>query len=308
MKHLINGLKGMAVGVANIIPGVSGGTMAFILGIYEDLVKAIGDFFTDKSKRKEYFIFLLVIAIGAGIGIIIFAKVFSFLLDNLKQPTYFLFAGLIAGSVPFIMKIHTDMKMTAGRILMLLAGIGIIVSLSIIHPVTSETKTEIKTDSVEYIEEIWEEKNGVVADKKKSGKVSIDTKYGLWLSLCGFLTAGSMIVPGFSGSALLLALGEYANVLSFVNNLDIKPLIFFSFGAILGILVFAKIIALCLKKFPSATYYFILGLVLASFYQMWLEVRGDFSFQAGILILSIVAFGIGFFVAFILSKVNTKKA
>lgn len=325
MKMILIGLKGIVIGIANVIPGVSGGTMAFIMGIYDRLTEAIGDFFTNKEKRKEYFLFLLVIGSGAALGVVLFARLMeNVLLLYFKQPTYFLFAGLIAGSVPFIMKAQKDMKPTLPRIGMALVGFGIILALILFAPSAdgsiTNKKNTIQTDKTTLVEEARTKMSNKIANIATNIEIDKDTTtakmvepkfsvgYGLWLSTCGFLSAGSMIVPGFSGSALMLALGEYANVISFINNRTILPLGFFAFGAILGLLVFAKLISFFLKKFPSATYYFILGLIFASFYQLWLQVQADFTLAGLAGFWSILMFVVGFAGAFLLGKIKVKKA
>lgn len=118
MQHIILFLKGILIGIANLIPGVSGGTMAFILGIYKDLTEAIGFFLQNRSKRKSYSILLVTIGLGAIVGVILFARLFTFLLESpsSSQVTYVFFIGLILGSVPFVLNLHYDMKFNPRRI------------------------------------------------------------------------------------------------------------------------------------------------------------------------------------------------
>jgi len=134
----------------------------------------------------------------------------------------------------------------------------------------------------------------------------INIKYGLWLFFCGIVTSSAMVVPGVSGSAILLGLGEYKNVLYFVSELMVVQLIIFSVGALIGIIVCARLIDYFLKKSPSNTYYFILGLVVASIFQVTMQSLDSFKLTLLPVILSIAALGAGFVIAYGVSKIKRK--
>lgn len=281
MKNLFLILKGMTIGVANVIPGVSGGTFAFIFGIYDRLTEAIGNFFTDSKRRKEYFFFILTVFIGAISGVLIFAKLLGFLLEYnqvSKQITYSFFIGLIGGSIPFIIKSHTEMKLNLNRVFVMVVGIALIMVTIIIKG--SENSDVINHNSPLRL---------------------------LWLFFCGLFSGGSMIVPGFSGSALMVSLGEYENVVTLYLG-DIKtyivPIIVFSFGAASGIVLFAKAVEVCFKKFKAGTLYFILGLIAASLIQIFLKTNTDFDFGVLPIIGVVLALVTGFFLAFLTSKIK----
>ena len=114
MKHLINFIKGMLIGIANLIPGVSGGTMAVSMGVYEEIIDSIGNFF---KKFKETFVknmvFLIPIILGAGVGVIAFSKLLDYLLKNHEAYTKFAFMGLILGSIPFIFKKSNELSISS---------------------------------------------------------------------------------------------------------------------------------------------------------------------------------------------------
>ncbi len=290
MKYFILYLKGIVIGIANVIPGVSGGTMAFIMNIYHQLTESIGNFVQNKEKRLGYFIFLLIIAVGAITGIIIFAKLFSFLLKNelYKQLTYFFFIGLIVGSVPFILSLEKDMKINLKRIIAIITAFALIFSTTFF---ATENAAAANTETTgEFLSVI-----------KLS---SIDFGYALWLFICGFLAAGSMVLPGFSGSALLISLGEYSNILFYVDERVIIPIAVVAAGAVPGIVIFAKVINIALKRFPSETIYFILGLIIASLYQIYLEMQAAFFYGFGALAYSAAAAAAGFAASFLLSRVK----
>lgn len=314
-------LKAIPVGIANVIPGVSGGTIALLVGIYDRMMDAIGNFFKrflDKETRWPTVFFLVMLILGAGGGILGFSKLITLALNNGGTlPLYACFTGLIAGSVPFIMKIHPDMKMSLSRISMGVVGFLMVLVL-ILASEAREVKEEarlsaVTTPTTDYIygdmpsnsaEEIT-----VAEALERSGELEelpSGLSYYIWLSFCGFLAAGSMIVPGFSGSALLVALGEWMNVMRFLDGLVIVPILFLGVGAVLGVFLFAKLISFCLKKFPAQTYYFILGLIFASFYQIWLEAQPAFqSAGGGIWAISAVLLFGGFFGAFFMPKLGT---
>jgi len=290
IELLINFFKGMVIGLANLIPGVSSGTVAFVMGIYERLVESIGKFITNKKKRKEYFFFLLPIVCGAVAGILIFARVFSFLLASgiLAQPTYFFFIGLILGSLPFLITVHPDMKIRVSRILFFILGLVLVILIAFVGG----------------------KENPVDASKIKFTILNIfnitgiSIKYAFWLFFCGFLTSAAMVIPGVSGSAILLGLGEYRNVLYFVSELMVVQMIVFGIGAVIGIVGCARLIDYCLKKFPSNTYYFIIGLVIASIFQIVMQFLESINLSFLPILLSVVALGLGFALAYGVSKIK----
>ncbi|WP_051824022.1 undecaprenyl phosphate translocase family protein [Clostridium sulfidigenes] len=113
MENIFVILKGMVIGVSNVIPGVSGGTMAVVLGIYDKLISAVNSFFKDWKKN---IFFLGEIAIGAGLGIILFSKLITNLLTNHPEPTNFFFIGLILGSFPMLYKRATKGKVKKNKL------------------------------------------------------------------------------------------------------------------------------------------------------------------------------------------------
>lgn len=290
MKYLYIYLKGIAIGIANVIPGVSGGTMAFILGIYKQLTDAIGNFATDKENRLKYAILLILIALGGVTGIILFAKFFSFMLEDatLAQHTFAFFIGLIIGSIPFIISLHSDMKFNFTRFSAMAIAIILVLSTALLG---SES---MPADEYEITGELF----GLF----KLNDISFF--YGIWLFICGIFAAGSMVLPGFSGSALLISLGEYNNILYFVDNRMIIPVLFVIAGAIPGVIIFAKVISYFLEKFPTNTYYFIIGLLLASIYQIYAEAGQNLITSASVIIVSLISLSAGFFVSYLLSKIH----
>ncbi len=240
LKVLIGGI---AVGLANIIPGVSGGTMMVILGLFNRVMQAIsGVFSKHNEKRKQDIIFLLVLAIGAIIGLVVFANLLEFLFEKYPTQTMYCFVGMVAFSIPSLKR--KEMKEDRFQCIPLLLGCALIFMIAYFAPQT--------------------------ADVIISEFPAIDIVYLIKMVLIGIIAGGAMFVPGVSGSMLLLILGEYylfkslaANVTSFDINV-IVPLLFMGLGIVLGIILSSKATAFALKKNHSATMNFILGLVIAS--------------------------------------------
>jgi len=292
IEPVFNFFKGMIIGVANLVPGVSGGTMALVMGIYERLIETISEFFTNKKKRKQYIFFLLPVVFGGIAAILLFARTFSFLLssDIFSQPTYFFFIGLILGSLPFLVTVHHDMRIRPIRVLFFVIGLGLVVL------VTFFIGRDNDVDAFKINLTLFNMIN--ITD--------ISIKYGLWLFFCGIVTSSAMVIPGVSGSAILLGLGEYRNVLYFVSELMAVQLIIFGIGALVGIAVCARLIDYCLKRIPSNTYYFIIGLVIASIFQVVMQSLESFKLFLLPVTLSIAALGAGFAIAYGVSKIKRK--
>lgn len=262
-------LKGGIIGIANVIPGVSGGTMAVVLGIYEKLIEALGNFFTNKTRRKEYFLFLLKVFIGAGITILLFSWVMDYLLTNYRVYTYLFFIGLILGSIPSIYKSHSDMKLNIVSIFTFLIAVALILGLFFFTP-------EKNAGLDQGVEHQWSVQKALI------------------LIISGILSGGSMIMPGISGSFILVLLGQYHYIIRSVKNLSVLPLFFLGIGIGIGIWTFAKIIDYLLKKYPKETFYFILGLVIASLIPIFPGLPAGVWEKVIALVIGLMAFFISF--------------
>lgn len=250
---------GIAMGVANIIPGVSGGTIAVVFGIYEELMDALGNFISDKEKRWQYIRFLTVLFLGSLIAIVALAGVLSWCFENYPLMTVYFFMGLILGSIPVVIKSHHDMKIKTNRVIALVLGIAVVVWLALLQGGAEEGAKAVHFTGYML------------------------TDYGYFL-LSGAIAASAMIIPGVSGSFILILLGIYWTVLGALSGLF--ELIFNSgftdevvarimilgslgIGVITGILGFSKIMSWALKKYAAITMYVILGLIIGSFYQIY---------------------------------------
>jgi len=246
-SFIINIFKGMGIGVANVIPGVSGGTMAIVFGIYDKLIESLANFVTAPVKKKiEYIVFIAPIIIGAVIGILSFAKIVGYLYENYPLYTKLIFVVLVLPSIPVVVK-GERIKEVKNIIYFCLGMIFVLTFFMIVHRFSA-------------------------GNSDFQIRKTFDTAYGIKLLFCGSLAGGAMIIPGISGSLLLLALGEHQNVIYYISNLDFLPLGYFGVGVILGIGVFTKFINYFLKKYRSLTLFFILGIVVASLIEMLMNI------------------------------------
>jgi len=235
-------LKGLAMGAANVIPGVSGGTIALITGIFEKLIdslkslnfKAAKLLFTGHFKEfAEYINLNFLIAVFAGVGVSIFslAKLLDFLFKNYNIWVWSYFFGLILASVYFVAK--TINKWNFSVILSFIIGTAIAVTITILTPAS-------QNDNIFY------------------------------LFLCGIVAVISMILPGLSGSFVLILMGNYQLVMiDAVSTLDFKILIPLIVGAILGLVAFSHILSWIFKKFKNQTLATLAGFILGSLGILW---------------------------------------
>ncbi|MCD8188344.1 MAG: DUF368 domain-containing protein [Ruminococcus sp.] len=241
MEHIINVLKGAVIGIANAIPGVSGGTMMVIMKVFDRLLGAIS---LNLKKLKENFVFLVTIIIGMGIGVLLAAKVLDFCFTNYYVQTQFFFMGVVLGSLPMVYKEATsEKKLQPVHIAPSLIGFAVIIAVTLISQSTSD--------------------NSVITELTASNF--------FYLMIISVIAAAAMIMPGLSGSLVLLILGGYQTVIQAVSNLRERfpILIPVAIGIVLGIVLCAKVITLCLKKWHRGTYAVILGLIVGSFYAIW---------------------------------------
>ncbi len=272
-------LRGMVIGIANIIPGVSGGTMMVAMGLYDKLIHAITHL---KSEFKEALKLLLPIFLGAGLAIVILSRLFEFLLNDYPIPTNFAFCGLIGGSIPFIFKKVKGTKASLPKYWIPFLIFFAVVILMAVMGEADGTSRILKVDLIEIIK----------------------------LLLVGIVAAATMVIPGVSGSMMLMLLGYYATIISYINmtidalvSFDVAALfnccmvlIPFGIGVILGIFLIAKLVEWIFKKWETSAYYAIIGLIIAS--PIAILLKTDWSgLSLPIIIISIVTFVGGWFIA-----------
>jgi len=254
--------KSIIIGIANIIPGVSGGTLAVMLNVYDPITEKIGNFFSvDRKTRISYFFYLLVVLVGAATGIFLFANIIKYSITNYPRITVTVFTLLILPSIPYIVK-GLDYKKKK-NILAFCCG-AIIMIIFIFLGLKYGDKT-----------------TGAVTIQLVKG-VCFTRGYLLKLLFCGIIAAGAMIIPGISGSLLLMMLGEYYNVVYLISSLAssireksftiFSPLIMLALGIGIGLVAFSKAINYLLKNHREVTLFFIEGIITFSIIQMWLSI------------------------------------
>lgn len=233
MKYIILALKGIAIGIANAIPGVSGGTIAVITKIYDELLESITPNIKKLIKNMP---FLLPVGIGMIIGILLAAKVLAFLFETYNVPTQLFFMGIILGSMPMIYQEATrEKKLQPINIIPFLIGAGIMIGMFF-----------IRTDNISSVDSSLTVGNAVL------------------FVLSAFLAAVAMVIPGISGALVMKILGAYDAAIMALNDMNIPVILLFAVGAIVGIFVAAKVISMLLKKFRKETYCIIAGLIIGS--------------------------------------------
>lgn len=244
MKNIILVLKGFFMGIANVIPGVSGGTIAIILGIYEEFIGAISNIF--KSFKKN-FLYLLPIAIGMGLAIVTTSKVVGYSYDHFPLPTILFFVGLVFGGIPMLLKNVKGKKESKN------------VSNYIIAALTFALVIFMATYKLIF------SMNGEVSFE------SMDILGYILLFVVGIIAAATMVVPGVSGSLVLMILGYYYPIINTINSVlkndifhNLIVLGIFGVGIVVGILSISKLLEYLFKKYKIKTYFGVLGFVFAS--------------------------------------------
>lgn len=265
-EKLILFIKGIVLGVAFVIPGVSGGTLAVLMGIYEELIEAASNFYKSIADFKKYIMYLLPIGLGIIFSVAVFAKLIKFGLDKAPIITILIFLGMIIGGIPALVRNVKGTKTNLKDMTLMLVGLIIVISMLIFH----------KSNS-----------NVVLTNMSITGYIT--------LFLVGTIAAVTMVVPGISGSFTLMLIGYYEPILNLVNditsfkNLGPNLILIFTFmlGVFIGIIFISKIIEWCLKHYKRETYYAIIGFVLSSIISVIYEVS-KFPFNLTHLIIGIV--------------------
>lgn len=273
-----NVLKGIVIGLANVIPGVSGGTMMVSMGIYDKLIHCITHLFSELKKSIQ---FLLPIFIGIGIAVVVVPFGIEFLFAQYPFQTNLLFIGLIIGGLPAVWKKVKGNSVKEGHILSCLVFFALVAGLALVG-----------------------ETEGNAADLSFS-LGSVIKLFGI-----GVITSATMVIPGVSGSMVLLLLGYYHPVLETITNFikavlafdmngilaGIGVLLPFGIGVVAGIFVIAKIIEVIFEKFPLYAYWAIIGLIVSSPVAILL-VSGMGTITIVSILTGIVSLAVGFVIA-----------
>ncbi|GAB3067609.1 DUF368 domain-containing protein [Salinicoccus sesuvii] len=245
MIRWINIFKGFLMGICELIPGVSSGTMALLLGIYDEFIGAVSKIVT-KSYKKAI-LFLLPLLIGMGIAILTLTSLIEYLLEHHMIPTHWFFIGLVLGVVPMMLRISNyRVEFKAPHYILVLVAVALLFSIGMIRG--NEVPPETLVVTVPLL---------------------------LQMFFSGILASMTMLLPGISGSLVLLILGSYSIVIYSINqlkafNLEILPvLIAVGLGIVLGLLLASRVIQYMLRNHTYLTYALILGLVVGSVFAIY---------------------------------------
>lgn len=248
MSFLINGIRGFCMALADSVPGVSGGTIAFILGFYDKFINSLDDLaYGDWKKKKKALFFLFKLALGWLIGMILAVLILTSLFEKNIYAISSVFIGFILFSIPLIIKEEKgSLKGKYQNLIFTLIGIIVVVLITYFNPVTGEAN---------------------VVDVSK-----LDMGLAFYVFVVAMVAISAMVLPGISGSTLLLIFGLYVPIISAIKeflhmNFDYFPvLVVFGLGLITGILLVVRFIKLALKKYRSQSIYCIIGLMIGSIY------------------------------------------
>lgn len=262
---VLNIFYGLVIGSSMLVPGVSGGTMAIILGIYDELIEAVGNIF---KKFKNSFLLILQVAVGAIAGIFLFSGMILKLVNTYKLPMMYLFMGAMLGSIPSLFRKGRIRGINPLNFIWIIVGGGLVYALNFLP-------------------------------KGQFTEFPNDLKGYALLFLCGIIIAVALVLPGISTSHILLVLGIYETVWSAVTDLTLEYILPIFFGVIAGILLTTKLLDKAMTKLPHQTYLMIIGFVLASI----IDVCPGFPSGAGydmVLCIGAAIFGAG--VVYLISR------
>ena len=256
-------LKGMWIGGTMTVPGISGGSMAMILGIYDRLISAVNN---AVKFKKESILFLIRFLIGAAAGLVLFSKAVPYLLTQFPFPMHFFFIGCVAGGIPMIFRAAKVTKFSWKIVVYLLLGILLVTFIAMIPKGLFVSKTGF---------------------------------LGILLQLAGgVIIAAALVLPGISVSHMLYMLGLYETVTEAVGNLDILSVLPLGIGVVLGILLTAKVMEKAMKKAPQFTYLVVLGFLFGSVPELFPGIPTTVLS----VIVSLIMASVGFFFVYLITK------
>ena len=251
---IINFIRGFFMALADSVPGVSGGTIAFILGFYDDFINSLNSLISrdNMDNKKNSLIFLFKLGIGWVTGMVLSVLFLSSIFDAQIYKISSLFTGFIVVSIPLIISQEKDSIVGKYKnILFTIIGITIVALITYFNPASSNGGLNLSLDS-------------------------LSIGLGIFVFVAGMIAISAMVLPGISGSTLLLIFGLYTGIIGAVKevltfNFSYLPiLIIFGLGVLTGIATTIKVIKFVLKKYRSQTVYLILGLMIGSLYAIFM--------------------------------------
>ncbi len=275
MNFILNCFRGFCMALADSVPGVSGGTIAFILGFYDKFINSLDRLmFGNNKERKDALLFLIKLGIGWIIGMILAILVLTNLFQSHIYQVSSLFIGFVLFSIPLIVKEEkSNLKGHYKNIFFLILGILLVSFITYFNPVSgSENIVNLS---------------------------HLNVGLCLYILVAGMISISAMVLPGVSGSTLLLIFGLYIPIISAIkeflhfNFSTVPVLVVFGIGVLLGIVLVIKLIKIALQKYRSQTVYAIIGLMIGSFYAI---VMGPTTLEGNYSPLEIETFSILWFI------------
>lgn len=267
-NNIFTALKGVIIGGTMLVPGVSGGSMAMILGIYDRLISAVSSF---TKRKKENLAFLVIFSLGGILGILVFANPLLRLIERYPMPMLYFFLGAVAGGIPLIVKQSGAKRLSWRSCLYLILGL-LVVSLFAFIP------------------------SGSFQSEMNAGPASF-----LLLAAAGVISAAALVLPGISISYLLLLMGIYDEMMRAVSEFYLPFLLPLAAGLVLGILLITKGLEYAMTRHPHPTYFIILGFILGSIGELFPGIPSGWE-----LVLCILTLAAGFFAVLLLSRAELK--
>ncbi|CUC27676.1 DUF368 domain-containing protein [Staphylococcus aureus] len=275
----INILKGFAMGTSDLVPGVSGGTIALLLGIYNQFIASISGIFSRRFWPS--FTFLIPIIIGMLLAMGSLSNLFNYLLSQHHIPTMFFFGGLIIGIVPYLLKISNyKTSFTTKHYMMVIAGIAILIVITLMN-------------------------NG---DKHAGETLTLSTSLIIKYFIAGMCASSAMLLPGISGSFMLLVFGVYGTVMLAISEVvklnfaGLPILLAVGFGVLAGFIISSKIIQYFLTHHKLMTFALIIGFVVGSLFAIFPGLPTNIVMW----FVSLVVFIIGFIVSLTLGRITAE--
>ncbi|HCZ9753493.1 DUF368 domain-containing protein [Staphylococcus aureus] len=275
----INILKGFAMGTSDLVPGVSGGTIALLLGIYNQFIASISGIFSRRFWPS--FTFLIPIIIGMLLAMGSLSNLFNYLLSQHHIPTMFFFGGLIIGILPYLLKISNyKTSFTTKHYMMVIAGIAILIVITLMN-------------------------NG---DKHAGETLTLSTGLIIKYFIAGMCASSAMLLPGISGSFMLLVFGVYGTVMLAISEVvklnftGLPILLAVGFGVLAGFIISSKIIQYFLTHHKLMTFALIIGFVVGSLFAVFPGLPTNIVMW----FVSLVVFIIGFIVSLTLGRITAE--
>lgn len=278
MKERIgNVFKGVLIGCANIIPGVSGGTVAVSVGVFDTVILSVNGLIAERGNRKRHFLTLLPILIGVLIGLLLFSKLISFLFERVPLPTFATFLGMVLGSLPILAKNSLKEGFRPFSLVWFIAAAGLVLLMEF-----------------------------------SKGSLTVREPYtflsAVLLMLAMMFAAASMVMPGLSGSFVMLLLGWYEIAIGALANFEWLKLLPMIVGALLGIVLVSKLMASLLKNHYASTYAAIMGFVCGSVVVMVRRTAAYLPVSAWRIVLAVVMLIAGALLSILSQRGESKKS